>query len=179
MELDFNFWKTSASEKEGWAVCVRVHCHSRCRTQRAAICLPMDGDGSGLGKAMTSHLCNLDPDVPRQHRSVKCKVIYISFRQTRRLKLLCNLNQQNWINSRVLKSWAARPGRAYVHCYMEFICTYSISYGWLHTSKYPDVRLVKILMRVMSLLAWVGRPIWTFLRLVIASRSYSRYSLQP
>lgn len=56
---------------------------------------PMDGDGSGLGVHMTAHLSNLDPHVPRQHRSGKRKIIDISFRQSRRLELLCNLNQPN------------------------------------------------------------------------------------
>ena len=55
----------------------------------------MDGDGSSLGEVVTTHLSNLDPHVPRQHRSGQRKVSGTSFRQTRRLKLLCNLNQPN------------------------------------------------------------------------------------
>ena len=57
----------------------------------------MDGDWRGLGVRMATHLGNLDPHVSRQHRIGKRQRKDIAFRPTRRLKLLCNLNQPNYV----------------------------------------------------------------------------------
>ena len=58
----------------------------------------MDGDRRGLGQVVATHLSDLDPHVPRQHRIGKLKEFGVSFCQVSRLEHLCDLCQTNFIN---------------------------------------------------------------------------------